>query len=392
MEISRRIQSIDMVRGLIMVIMALDHTRDFFHMGAMTGDATNLATTTPALFLTRWITHFCAPLFVFLSGTSIYLQSTRKTKKELGTFLFTRGLWLVIAELTFIGFGWTFDFSFNFFFLQVIWAIGLSMIFLSALIFLNYRILLSIGIVITFGHNILDGYSFTDPALDFAANMFLITEFDVFSVGGFKLMFAYAVLPWTGIMLLGYALGKLYTSGVTQDFRRKTLLTIGASLVVLFIAIRFINIYGDPKPWELQRNLTYTILSFINVTKYPPSLLYTCMTIGPGLLILAFIEKSHNRITHILNIFGRVPFFYYILHIYVIHLAAALLYFAQGFTFADLYTVKMSFALFVPDSDYGVPLGYVYIIWIAITAVCYLPTRWYNKYKSSHKNWWLSYI
>lgn len=392
METTKRIQSIDVLRGIIMVVMALDHTRDYFHTGGMSGDPTNLETTTPLLFFTRWVTHYCAPLFVFLSGTSIYLQSRRKTKKELSFFLFTRGLWLVVAEFTIVSFGWSFNLDFNFFFLQVIWAIGMSMVILSAFIFLKYRYLLAIGITITLCHNILDNQTFTDPALDFAANMLLITEFDIFSIAGSKIMFAYAILPWTGIMLLGYSLGKWYTSEISATFRYKALLISGCLLIVLFIVLRWVNQYGDPKPWAMQRNFTYTILSFFNVTKYPPSLLYACMTIGPGLIILAAIEKANNRLTKAFNILGRVPFFYYIIHIYIIHTLCVGLYFAQGFTLDDLKTQKMSFALFVPDENFGLPLIFVYLVWIVVVVICYFPCKWYNRYKTTHKNWWLSYI
>lgn len=375
-----------------MVIMALDHTRDYFHEGGMTGDPTNLSTTTPLLFFTRWITHFCAPLFVFLSGTSIYLQSLRKTKKQLSIFLFTRGLWLIIAEITILNFGWSFDIHFSFFFLQVIWAIGASMILLSVLVFFNYYILAALGIIITVSHNLLDNYTFTDPTMDFAANMLLITEFDVFPVGDSKMMFAYAILPWTGIMLLGYALGKLYTSETPALFRKKTLLIMGGTMIVLFIIIRLLNVYGDPGAWNVQRSPAHTILSFLNTTKYPPSLLYTFMTIGPGLVLLASLENTPNRVTKALNTLGRVPFFYYLIHIYILHILCIGLYFAQGFTFADLYTKKMSFALFVPDKNFGLQLGYVYLVWIVCVMLCYFPSKWYNQYKCNHKRWWLSYI
>lgn len=390
----QRIQSIDVLRGIIMVIMALDHTRDYFHAGGMTGDPTNMETTTPFLFFTRWITHYCAPLFVFLSGTSIYLQSLRKTKKELSWFLFTRGLWLVIAECTLVSFGWSFDLSFDFFFLQVIWAIGFSMIIISGLVSFNYRILVALGVAITALHNIFDYYSFANPVADFAANMFVLTEFQPFPVWeGAQVMFAYAILPWTGVMLLGYAAGRWYNPAIfTPETRRKGLIAAGFLVIALFIVLRAINSYGDPRPWEIQRNFTYTVLSFLNVTKYPPSLMYACMTISPGLLALAAIENIRNRFTNIMNVFGRVPFFYYLLHIYVIHLLCIPVYFASGFTVADLETTKMSFAIFVPDENYGFSLGIVYLIWLFVIFLCYFPSRWYNNYKSTHKKWWLSYI
>ena len=201
--ITKRIPTIDVLRGIIMALMALDHTRDYFHIDAMTQNPVDLATTTPLLFFTRWITHYCAPTFVFLSGTSAYLQSLRKTKKQLGWFLFTRGLWLIIAEFTIVNFGWSFDPFFSFFFLQVIWAIGCSMVILSGLIFFRYWVIAFLGIAITLCHNLMDYTYITDPEVMAAANVFLVTNFKVYPLLGTHIMIGYAVLPWTGIMLLG---------------------------------------------------------------------------------------------------------------------------------------------------------------------------------------------
>jgi len=374
-----------------MALMALDHTRDYFHFDAMTGDPTNMETTTSFLFFTRWITHFCAPVFVFLSGTSIYLQSIRKTKKELALFLLTRGLWLMFAELTFVGFGWSFNINFDFFFLQVIWAIGCSMVILSGLIFFKYWILAAVGVLLTLLHNIMDYITITDDNLDVAANFFLITEFEPYVLGSLRFMTAYAILPWTGIMLLGYAAGKWYSSEVFAYKRRKTLITTGSLLIALFIALRLTNTYGDPTPWGTQRSFTYTVLSFLNVTKYPPSLMYACMTLGPGLIALALIENIRNGFTSIFNIFGRVPFFYYIIHIYIIHLLCTALFFAEGYEFEDNFKLKMAFG-FRPRENFGFSLGIVYLIWIFVLIVCYFPSRWYNNYKSTQKKWWLSYV
>jgi len=388
----QRIQSIDILRGIIMVIMALDHTRDFFHISAMTDEPTNLETTTPALFFTRWITHFCAPLFVFLSGTSIYLQSLRKTKKQLSLFLLTRGLWLILAEFTIVGFGWSFNIFFNFFFLQVIWAIGASMVVLAALIHLRYWMLLALGLLITVLHNILDTYTFTDPTLDFIANLFLLTEFEVFPLGGgIMLMCAYAALPWTGVMLLGYALGKWYNPGFDAVRRRKLLLTTGFAVTGLFIVLRLINDYGDPKPWTAQKDMVYTFLSFLNVNKYPPSLMYACMTLGPAMIFLALLERVQNRFTDIMNVFGRVPFLYYLAHVYIIHLLCVLLFYAEGHTFEDNFKLEIAFG-FRPKENFGFSLGIVYLIWILVVVLCWFPTKWYEKYKRTHKKWWLSYI
>lgn len=389
--IKQRIQSIDILRGIIMALMALDHTRDYFHINGMSGNPTDMDTTTPFLFFTRWITHFCAPTFVFLSGTSIYLQSLRKTKKELALFLFTRGLWLMFAELTLVGLGWSFDLSFDFFFLQVIWAIGCSMVILSGLVFFRYWILVAIGVTITLLHNLMDYAVITNDNLDVVANIFLITEFEPYVLGSVRFMAAYAILPWTGVMLLGYGAGKWFESEVRPETRRKTLITAGCLLIALFICIRLLNSYGDPSPWATQRDSTYTFMSFLNVTKYPPSLMYACITIGPALIVLALIEKIRNRFTAIFNIFGRVPFFYYLIHIYIIHILCTILFFAEGYTIEDAETLPMTFA-FRPEQNFGFSLGIVYLIWIFVLVLCYFPSRWYNNYKSTHKHWWLAYI
>lgn len=389
--IKQRIQSIDVLRGIIMAIMALDHTRDYFHIDAFTESPTDMSTTTPILFFTRWITHFCAPTFVFLSGTSIYLQSLRKTKKELSWFLFTRGLWLMFAELTLVGFGWSFNIFFNFFFLQVIWAIGCSMVILSGLIFFRYWVLVGIGLLLTLFHNLMDYAVIADDNLDVLANFFLITEFEPYVLGSVRFMTAYAILPWTGIMLLGYGIGKWYNSDVVPETRRKSLITTGALSIVLFTILRLINSYGDPAPWETQNSFTYTTLSFFNVTKYPPSLMYACMTLGPAMIVLALIESVKNKVTDIFNIFGRVPFFYYLIHVYIIHLLCVVLFFAEGYSFSDNFTMNMTFG-FRPKENFGFDLGSVYLMWLLVLVLCYCPSRWYNNYKSTHKKWWLSYI
>ena len=391
-NITKRIQSIDVLRGIIMAIMALDHSRDFFHTPAMVQQPTDLDTTTPILFFTRWITHFCAPTFVFLSGTSIYLQSLRKTKKELSWFLLTRGLWLVIMELTLVGFGWSFNIFFNFFFLQVIWAIGWSMVILSALVWGRYWLFAALGILITLCHNLIDYESVTDPELGLAANILIMTQFKVYMAGPVGVMFGYAILPWTGIMLLGYAVGRWFnTALVTPQHRKKVLVSLGLLLCTLFVLLRFLNSYGDPEPWVAQNTTAKTIMAFFNVTKYPPSLMYACMTLGPSMLVLAALEGVQNRITAVFNIFGRVPFFYYLLHIYVIHLITVVMFFMQGFDFQDNFRLKMQFA-FRPDEGFGVSLGATYLLWILVLIICYFPSRWYNNYKTTHKKWWLSYI
>lgn len=390
---SKRVLSIDILRGIIMALMALDHTRDYFHLFAATEDPTNLATTTPILFFTRFITHYCAPTFVFLSGVSIYLQSLRKSGAELSVFLLTRGLWLVLMELTFVNFGWSFNIYFNFLFLQVIWAIGCSMVILSFAIRLPYWVTVSAGAAITLLHNLTDIYIPENEELKTAANFLIMTDFSLYEVLGIKIISAYAILPWTGIMLLGYGVGKWFDTAKFNHLKRCSYLVYsGLSLISLFVILRLLNGYGDPKPWLSMQTNTYTLLSYLNVTKYPPSLMYTCITLGPALLVLAVLEtQPFNWFSKAMNTFGRVPFFYYLLHIYVIHILCVGLYFIDGFTWAQLDTLPQMFA-FRPRENFGFPLGYVYLVWIGVIILCYFPCRWYDHYKSTHKKWWLSYL
>lgn len=392
---TNRIESIDILRGIVMVIMALDHVRDYFHIGANTDNPLNLATTTPFLFLTRWITHFCAPIFVFLSGVSIYLQSQRKSVKELRAFLIKRGLWLILAELIIVSFAWSFNPHYNLVFLQVIWAIGISMIILGLLVQLPFKLVLVTGLLIVLGHNLLH---IPESAPGFTAGFW----WDLLHHGNFSVypytehhaaLVVYAFLPWTGLMLLGYCTGRLFTQQFTASQRRKGLLLGGITMLLLFLVMRFINVYGDPVPWQLQRTGFYTLLSFINVNKYPPSLTYMSLTIGCAWLFLLFIENARNGFTRMLIIFGRVPFFYYILHIYLIHLLAVIAFFMRGHTLKDVAQIgeRMPFYFVVPGEGYG--LSVVYAIWLAVVVMLFPLCKWYNNYKTTYKEkWWLSYL
>ncbi|UAY53543.1 DUF1624 domain-containing protein [Ferruginibacter albus] len=391
--VKTRVQSIDILRGIIMVIMALDHVRDYFHKTGMTNDPLNLSTTTPALFFTRWITHFCAPIFVFLSGTSIYLVSTRKTKKEVSSFLIKRGLWLVLIEVTLITLGWTFNPFYNAFVLQVIWVIGISMAIMGLLIWLPYNFLLILGLAFVFGHDLIDyaeaahagAYSFWWDLLhhgSFAAAHSLDKTHVIVT--------AYALIPWLGAMILGYCFGKLYSPGVNGSIRQKLLFRLGFCAILLFVIVRWINIYGDPRPWTTQQSFFYTFLDFIKVNKYPPSLMYLCMTIGTGMLMLALLENVKNKTTGFFNVFGRVPFFYYILHLYLIHLICVILFFTSGYTTQQI-SAPGQFFNFRPN-NFGYSLPVVYLIWLIVIFLLYFPCRKYNQYKSTHKHWWLSYL
>jgi uncharacterized membrane protein len=394
-----RVQSIDVLRGLVMVIMALDHVRDFFHKvtldnaGAAATGPTDLATTTPVLFFTRWITHFCAPIFVFLAGTSIYLMSLKKTKAELSRFLITRGLWLIIIEVAIITFGWTFNPYYNLLVLQVIWAIGISMIIMGLMVQLPYKIIFVIGFIIVFGHNILDYKSINEGLKGSSlANILYFSQFSIVPV--FKnhvALIVYAFLPWLGVMMMGYCFGKLFAPDVDAAWRKTKLLQIGGILLLLFVVLRFINLYGDPVPWSTQpRGVVYTFLSFLNINKYPPSLLFLCVTIGSGILFLALIEKVQNRFTNIMLVYGRVPMLYYILHFYIIHILVVITFYLQGFTNKDIVPPNAPF-FFKPDG-LGFNLWGVYAVWIFVVAVLYPVCKKYNKYKSTHDKWWLSYL
>jgi len=398
----QRIQSIDILRGLVMVIMALDHVRDFFYKADLGKaadaalDPTNMQTTYPALFFTRWITHFCAPIFVFLAGTSVYLMCQRKSKKEVSLFLIKRGLWLVFVELIIITFAWSFNPFFDLFIMQVIWAIGVSMILMGLLVLLPYEIILVIGLLIVFGHNYFMNLAPVKEKLTrtLIGDMLYYSNFSIYKLwDNHFFLIVYAFLPWTGVMLLGYCFGKLYQSNFDPLRRRKLLLTIGTSLVILFIVLRYTNVYGDPVPWTSQpRGSVYTFLSFLNLNKYPPSLLFLCMTIGPGILFLALIEKVQNGFTKVMNVYGRVPMLYYILHFYIIHILLVVTFYVQGYGSKDIVPTGLPF--YFKPNGIGFGLLGVYAIWIFVVVVLYPICKKYDRYKTAHiqEKPWLSYL
>ncbi|MEJ7738397.1 MAG: heparan-alpha-glucosaminide N-acetyltransferase domain-containing protein [Chitinophagaceae bacterium] len=395
----KRIQSLDVLRGIVMVIMALDHVRDFFYnvdatnAATVVTDPTNINTTTPALFFTRWITHFCAPVFVFLSGTSAWLMSRSKSKGELSRFLIQRGLWLVFIEVVVITFGWSFDPLYHLFFLQVIWAFGISMFVLGLLVYLPANLILCLGFIIVFGHNVLD-YPVVERSIQtgFLSNLSYFAQFTVYDiVQGHSLMIIYAFLPWTGVMLLGYGFGKVYGPDFSAGRRKKLLVAIGSGLILIFLLLRFTNVYGDRVAWKIHpRGWMYTFLSFLNVNKYPPSLLYLCITLGPALIVLSLLENFGNRFTRLMRIYGRVPLFYYILHIYIIHMLVVIAFYASGYTSADIINPQSPFYFCPPDFGFSLPV--VYMIWIFVVIVLYPLCKRYNEYKSTHHKWWLDYL
>ncbi|WP_298536504.1 DUF1624 domain-containing protein [uncultured Algibacter sp.] len=390
---SPRIESIDILRGLVMVLMALDHVRDYFHYGSFFTNPTDLETTTPFIFFTRFITHYCAPVFVFLAGTSAFLYGNKKTKLELFKFLFTRGIWLVLLEIILNNFLWQFDWGYSQIWLQVIWAIGMSMLVLSFLVFLPKKALIIIGFLIVFAHNALD--SIVMQGTDFTSVVwYILHQPHVVPIGdGFtNVGFYYPILPWIGIMILGYCLGAFYKSDFNMVQRQKWLLIFGFGGLILFFILRGINVYGDLVPWSSQNTTTKTILSFFKVTKYPPSLAYTIVTLGPALLFLFAIESVKNKVTDFLLVFGRVPLFYYFLHILIIHTLAIIGILIFGGNWKDMILTPEVFEN-AKLINYGYSLFVVYLVWIGLIALLYIPCRKYMIYKATNKDkWWLSYL
>ena len=384
-----RIQSIDLLKGLVMVIMALDHVRDYFHYSAFFFDATDPEQTTWPIFITRFITHFCAPAFSFLAGTSAFMIGKRKLPAELSSFLFKRGLWLVFVEIIIINFGWKFDINFTHIGLQTIWSLGISMIVLAGLIYLPKKIILAISIVIIFGHNLLDNIHFEGSYFWSILHEYKQFEF----IEGHKVLFAYSLLPWIAVMSLGYCFGSLYDSSFEVKKRKRILNNLGIGSLVLFLILIAINKYGNPVQWTNYGITSKTLMSIFDINKYPPSLLYLLITLGGTFLFLANAEKLKGKVVDFFCVFGRVPFFYYILHIYLIHLIAV---FAAEFTgFGWQVMVSMpTFATRVEAlKGYGFNLITVYVVWIIVILLLYPLCKKFDNYKQSHKEkWWLSYL
>lgn len=389
---ARRIQSIDLLRGIIMIIMALDHTRDFFHKDALVADPLNADSTNIILYGTRWITHFCAPGFVFLSGLSAWLQSQRKTKAELSRFLITRGLWLIVFDLFCMSFIFTADIHYGIFILETLWSIGAGMVVLGLMIHLPFTWILITGLLLVFGHNLIDmaeaGRSTPVPLW---WNLLHQPGFKPLS-GGHNLFVFYPMLPWAGLMLLGYCCGKLFTDKEAAQ-RNKILLYTGIAAIVLFFIIRYINIYGDPRPWKAQPGTLKTFFAFMNVQKYPPSLLFMCGTIGPLLIVLSFLKNAQSSFAKAASVIGRVPLFYFVVHFFILHLLQIVTYFARGHSFAaGMQGVEGQLFKFVAPGE-GFSLGMVYVIWAAIVILMYFLCKKYDAYKMTHKEkWWLSYL
>jgi uncharacterized membrane protein len=408
-----RIDSIDLLRGIVMVIMMLDHTRDFVHSGAFLFDPTDLTKTTPALFFTRWITHFCAPVFVFLAGTGTYLQFARgKTKRDLSKFLVTRGLWLIVLELTVVRMGVFFNADYRFLgFLQVIWVIGVSMIILALLIHLPLKVIAGFGIAMIALHNLLDGVQVQgwqgpgSPVPGVWAKLWILLHmpFRGFPILGWPspiVVVIYNLIPWVGVMAVGYAFGSLYQKSVAQ--RRRLLLWIGLCATGLFVLIRAVNIYGDPSHWSKQKNILFTVLSFLNTTKYPPSLLFLLMSLGPAILFLWWFDSSAllagarvsllARLRNAFVTFGRVPLFFYLLQWYTAHLIAIVAGLIAGQPVAYQFASPIQKFESPPPAGVGFRLWVVYLCWIIGVLLLYPLCKWFAGVKARRRDWWLSYL
>jgi uncharacterized membrane protein len=384
-----RLLSIDALRGLAMVVMALDHTRDFLHLNGFFTDPTNLATTTPALFFTRWITHYCAPTFAFLAGASAFLAGRGKTTAQLSRFLLSRGLWLMLLEITVVNFTFWFDLTFSLIFLQIIWAIGLSLVMLSGLVWLPYRVVLGIGLVMLLGHNLLDGVTVEKGTAAFAALTFLHQPGPLPLGAHRTVMVLYPVLAWVGIVSLGYCFGRLFGPGVDSATRRRSLFWLGGAAVVGFVLLRFANGYGDPSRWATQQTGLFTLLSFLNTTKYPPSLLFTLMTLGPGMLFLGWVEPKRTAWLRVLAVYGRVPLFYYVLHFALIHALLVLNLLREGVPWAQVNFQNGTGGVM---PNHGLSLGGMYVVWALVVLLFYPLCRWYGRFKAGRKSGVWSYL
>lgn len=382
-----RIESIDVLRGLIMILMALDHTREYLHVNAFFSNPLDLNQPSYLLYFTRWVTHFCAPNFILLAGLSAYLSGQKKTRAQQRWFLLSRGLWLIFLELTVITFGLWFDVKFSFLTLQVIWATGMGFIFLSALLGLPLWAIAGLGIGIVAGHNALDGLTFPKGSTAEAV-LFLLHQPGPIPLSPPQLLLnLYPFLAWVGIMLCGYALGSWYRKDISATERQKKLLYLGSGLVLSFILLRLVNTYGDPAPWQPQISPGVTLLSFLNTTKYPPSLLYILMTTGPALLLLAFLERKPRWSW--MSSYGKVPLFYYLIHFYILHSLAILVHLYQGIPWAKINFQNGTAGI---EPNIGLSLAGVYLVWLGVVAFFYPLCKRYAAFKQRQTQAIWSYL
>jgi uncharacterized membrane protein len=380
-----RIDSVDVLRGVIMIIMAIDHVRDYFSNPGY--DPTDLSQTSVALFFTRWITHFCAPVFFMLTGTGAYLSLRKQTRSQLSRFLFTRGLWLIVLEFTVTrDFGWQFNFDYRLTLGIVLWALGCSMIVLSVLTYLPAKWVAAFGVVLIAGHNLFDNVPWSSPLW-----FVLHRPGPIWSNETHSIFVLYPLIPWIGVTAVGFGLGRLFN--LETELRRKWLLRLGLGLTAAFVVIRGINRYGDAFHWSVQKNILFTALSFLNTTKYPPSLLYLLMTLGPAILFLRTVDGGAPAWMKPARVIGKVPMFYYVLHIPLIHLVAVAFCYAH---YHDAHWMFQSndiseFPTAKPPG-WGYSLAMVYLVWAFVVAALYPLCRWFAALKQRRADVWLSYL
>ena len=368
-----RIVSIDVLRGLVMAVMALDHTRDFFG----TSGFNPRDVMEPALFLTRWVTHFCAPTFIFLAGLSAFLYGRGRSTEELSRFLLIRGLWLILIDLTLIKFGWRFELDLYRLSAGVIFVIGASMVALAALIWLPRWAIAGVSLIMIAGHNLFDGVR-AEELGGASWAWHLLHEPGLVPLGhGVNLYVLYPLIPWIGVMAAGYLLGPVMQ--LEERTRQRVLFGLGAAVTLGFIVLRATNLYGDPAPWTPQQTLLSTVLSFLNCEKYPPSLLYLMMTLGPALMLLASFEHARGAFARLLATFGQVPFFYYVVHLYLIHALAV----ATTFAMTGVLTRTPTIGLGLPG---------IYFVWLLVLVLLYPICRWFAELKERGSGWWWSYL
>ena len=391
-----RLSSVDALRGLVMVIMAIDHTREFFHAGAMNFAADNLARTTPLLFLSRWVTHICAPVFLFTAGMAARLRMERGDVRpsEMSRYLVTRGLWLIAVELIVMRLAMNFSLDLRYpVLLIILWALGWSMIALAALVHLPPRIVGALGLLVVVGHNALDGVQ----AAQFGGMAWLwnvLHQPGAVAAGGVTAVTGYPVLPWMGVMAVGFASAGIYTWEPAR--RLRALRLTGTLCIAGFVALRSLNMYGDPAPWSTQPSALFTALSFLSTTKYPPSLAFLLMTLGPAAWLLAAFERASFGPRHPFVVFGRVPFAYYVSHFWILHVAASVAalarYGASALRFLSEPFPSMGGARDLFPPDFGFSLGQVYLVWLLLVAALYPFCRWLGELKGRRRDWWLSYL
>lgn len=375
-----RISAIDILRGLAIALMAVDHVREYFYLHLQVGDPMDVAATAPALFFTRLTSHFCAPVFVFLTGLGAWLYGSRHAdpRRAASAYLVKRGLFLVLLELTLINFAWTFGFPPQMLYLQVIWAIGLSMVALAALLWLPWSALLALALIIIGGHNALNGVQFAPGEAGFVPWAILHDRGIIELAGGLKARTSYPALPWIGVIALGYVAGRLYRKGVAPETRQRVWALAGLAALTGFVVLRAINGYGETRPWASGPDGLHTLMSVLNVTKYPPSLLFLLPTLGLGVLALRWLERGGGAWFAPLAVLGRVPMFFYVLHLYVLHLA---------------YLTAVT--LWGPTGGTRFGVDHVWQIWAlgaALLILLYLPCRAFAGYKRNSRAPWVSYF